>query len=354
MPVSTVAAPPEARSALKRAALHYVQGLEAGIRRRRSGSAFRYVAPNGKPVTAAATLARIRALAIPPAYENVVISPDPRGHIQATGVDARGRKQYRYHPAWREARDQHKFARLADFATALCPLRARIQADLALPGLPRARVLAAMLRILDQTAMRVGNECYARANASYGLASLRKKHVRFRKNAVVFAFQAKGQKPWRVELADPEVRQVIARARRLPGRRLFRFAVPGGGSRVVAAQDLNDYIKAATGRDITAKDFRTWNATLGAAEVFLRCERERQCGGASRSLRQCIVEVAERLGHTPTVCRKSYLPPDLLAAFEERRVATLLARALPKAAYPGLSAFERRVLRFLRGLKRKA
>lgn len=332
---------------LRRGHLRYVHDGDPGIRRRRVGPTFRYCLANGKPVTDEATIDRIRKLAIPPAYEGVWICRSPAGHIQATGLDSRGRKQYRYHPEWRRLRDEHKFSRVATFANRLSEIRRRVAADLRLNGISRDRVLAAMVRLLDRTAMRAGNETYARENASYGLASLRKRHVKLRGSAVCLTFTAKGQKQWNIQIEDDAVAGLIRSLRRLPGRRLFRYRDDRGGSRPLLASDLNDYLKRAAGRDVSAKDFRTWNATLIAAETMLARECDRRRPMTKRLLRECIDVVAVRLGHTAAVCRKSYLPPALIEAFTEARLASLLARAEPRSRHPHLALFERKVLRFL-------
>src|SRR6185503_13816678 len=243
--------------------LSYMHDDVPGIARLRRGGGFGYRAPNGRPLREPAVLARIRSLAIPPAWTAVWISPSGRGHVQATGRDARGRKQYRYHAAWRKQRDEDKYDRLADFARALPSIRRRVQADLRLPGLPRDKVIAAVVRLLERTFIRVGNERYARENGSYGLTTLRTRHVNVAGARIRFHFRGKSGKQHEVELDDPQLARIIRRCRELPGYELFQYQEEGV-QRSVDSADINAYLQRITGRDYSAKDFRTWGGTLMA------------------------------------------------------------------------------------------
>src|SRR5689334_2424975 len=249
----------------KAAGLRYVKDRIAGIQRMRSGQTFRYVGPDGKAVRDAQTLARIRSLVVPPAWPDVRICPFPNGHIQVTARDARGRKQYRYHPRWREVRDETKYEKLTAFARALPIIRRKVEADLALPGLPREKVLAAVVRLLESTFMRVGNEKYVRHNGSFGLTTLRDEHGHIRGPKIKFRFRGKSSKHHDIELDDQRLARIIRRCRDLPGYELFQYVDDAGTQRALDSADVNDYLRSLTGKDYTAKDFRTWAGTLQAA-----------------------------------------------------------------------------------------
>jgi DNA topoisomerase-1 len=297
------------------AGLVHATDAEPGIARRRAGRGFRYVGPDGAPVRDKATLERIRKLAIPPAYVRVWISPDPLGHLQATGYDNRGRKQYRYHPRWRVVRDEAKFDRMAIFGRGLPRLRRRVRHDLRQPGLTKTKVVAAVVRLLESTLVRVGNERYAQDNDSFGLTTLRKRHVAVAGPRIRFEFRAKGGKTQEVELRDPRLARIIRSCRDLPGQRLFRYFDENGVSHPIFSQDVNDYVKEATGHDFTAKDFRTWSATLLAAALLGRQKLPQGEAAAKRTVNRCVSMVAAALGNTPTVCRKSYIHPGIFQAF---------------------------------------
>jgi DNA topoisomerase-1 len=294
--------------------LRYVVDAAPGIRRRRCGPGFEYIGPEGDRITDAETLIRIRSLAIPPAYRNVWICVDPNGHLQATGIDARGRKQYRYHPQWRTLRDAHKFERMLAFGRALPRIRRAVALDLKQPGMPRERVLATIVRLLDTTLIRVGNEEYARDNGSYGLTTMRNRHVQVSAGAVRFAFRGKGGITHRVEVNDPRVARVVRRCRDLPGQELFRYVDDAGAPRSVGSGDVNDYLREITGGEFTAKDFRTWHATIAALEL-LAASRFATASEAKRQANAAIAAIAQRLGNTPAVCRKSYIHPAVVDAF---------------------------------------
>lgn len=296
------------------ARLRYVSDAAPGIRRRRRGAGFEYLAPDGTPVRDAETLIRIRGLAIPPAYRDVWICPDPEGHLQATGRDARGRKQYRYHPQWRVLRDAHKFERMLEFGRALPRIRRAVARDLKRHGMPRERVLATLVRLLDTTLIRVGNEEYARENGSYGLTTMRNRHVQVSADAVRFEFRGKGGITHRVEVTDPRVARVVRRCRDLPGQELFQYLDDQGELRAVGSGDVNDYLREIAGGELTAKDFRTWHATIAALEL-LAANRFASATEAKRQANEAIAAIARRLGNTPAVCRKSYVHPAVVDAF---------------------------------------
>jgi DNA topoisomerase-1 len=299
------------------AGLHYLTDVGTpGIRRRRAGRGVAYRGPDGQPVRDPATLARIRSLAVPPAWTEVWISPDPDGHLQATGRDARGRKQYRYHPRWREVRDALKYDRLVSFATALPAIRARVEADLRRPGLPRERVLATVVRLLEETHIRIGNDEYRRQNDSFGLTTLRDEHAAVADSALRFTFRGKSGKDHTVTLRNGRLARIVRRCQELPGQQLFQYRDDEGQPRAIGSADVNDYLRTISGGDFTAKDFRTWGGTVLAAHALRRLppaetERERR-----QQVVQVIKEVADRLGNTPTVCRKCYIHPAIIDAFE--------------------------------------
>ncbi|WP_260987611.1 DNA topoisomerase IB [Roseomonas gilardii] len=308
-------APPELRQAARSAGLRYVSDEAPGITRRRAGSGFAYRDPEGHPLRDRAELARIRALAIPPAYRDVWICPLANGHLQATGRDERGRKQYRYHPGWREARDAAKYGHMLEFAACLPEIRKQVAADMARHGLPREKVLATVVRLLEETLIRVGNEDYAAQNGSYGLTTLRNRHVRLGGGEIRFDFKGKSGKRWRVGLRDRRIARVIRACQDLPGQELFAYRDEAGEAHAIRSEDVNDYLREITGRDITAKDFRTWAGTVMAALALREFERFDSEAAGRRNIREAIERVARRLGNTPTVCRKCYVHPDLLEGY---------------------------------------
>lgn len=288
------------------AGLRYASDAEPGIARRAARGGFEYRDAKGKRVRDAATLERIRKLAIPPAWTEVWICRDARGHLQATGRDARGRKQYRYHGRWRESRDADKFDHMLAFAGALPAIRRRVQADLAATGLPRRKVLAAIVRLMELTSIRVGNERYAEQNDSFGLTTLRNRHVKVSRRRVEFQFRGKSGKFHRVAVDDPRLARIVARCRELPGQELFQYLDEAGEVQCVGSSDVNDYLKDAAGLDeVTTKDFRTWNGTVLAARFL--AAREGPVGHTH--VVAAIRHAAEHLGNTPAICRKSYVHP---------------------------------------------
>ena len=288
--------------------LRYSRDAEPGIAREGDAKAFAYRDSKGGRVDDERTLERIRKLAIPPAWSDVWICADDRGHLQATGRDARGRKQYRYHPAWRETREADKFEHLAEFAQALPAIRRRVRADLSLTGLPRPKVLAAIVRLLESTCIRVGNERYAEQNASYGLTTMRNRHVRVNGKRVQFSFRGKSGKFHKIAIDDPELARIIEHCRDLPGQDLFQYLDDDGNVQSIGSQDVNDYLKEAAGREVSTKNFRTWAGSLYVASKLAR----EQDPTSARRITEAVREAAERLGNTPAICRKSYVHPRVL------------------------------------------
>jgi DNA topoisomerase-1 len=339
-----------AKAAAKSAKLRYVTDRAPGIRRERTEQGFRYRAPNGAEITDEPELARIRKLAIPPAYENIWICPDPNGHLQATGRDARGRKQYRYHPRWRTVRDDSKYHRMLRFGEVLPQLRAQVAHDLALPGLPRRRVLAAVVRLLEKTLARIGNEAYARDNKSFGLTTLRNRHTRVQGSRVRFDFRGKHGIEHHLELQDRRLANIIARCRDLPGQHLFQFIDEAGARHDITSGDVNDYLADITGEDITAKDFRTWAATNLAALALREFERFDSEAKNKKNVLRAVEAVAGLLGNTPSVCRKCYIHPAIFDGYLDGSLPEALKRRAdaalqdPQAA---LTAEEAAVAAFL-------
>jgi DNA topoisomerase IB len=294
------------------AGLLYVSCQEPGIRRVRSRAGFYYLTPANRRLNSASELRRIESLAVPPAYEDVWICASPRGHLQATGFDARGRKQYRYHPQWREVRDSAKFDRMVAFGEALPRLRRRLNRDLALAGLPREKVLAAVVRLLDTTRARIGNVEYARENKSFGLTTLRNRHVTFAGDGrAVLHFRGKSGIEHELHIDDKRIAGIIQHCQELPGQHLFQYVADDGSRCPVGSGQVNDYLREAMGDDFTAKDFRTWGATLRALLLLRRIPRDPEASETAlkRAITGVIKEVAAELRNTPAVCRKSYINP---------------------------------------------
>lgn len=342
--------------------LRYVQSDEPGISRLRCGRGFSYRAAGGTRITDPETLRRIRSLAIPPGWTKVWICPDARGHIQATARDARGRKQYRYHSRWREVRDNDKFDHLVEFAHGLPTLRSRVGSDLGRRGLPRRKVIALAVRLLDSTLIRVGNEEYARQNSSFGLTTLRRRHVSVQQSTVVLRFRGKSGKQRRLQLSDSRLARIVRRCQELPGQKLFQYE-DGGRVRDLDSSDVNEYLRAVTGREVSSRDFRTWGATVSAAISLWKegpgatvAERKRQVAAA-------VGRAAVCLGNTPAVCRRSYIHPAVIESHLDGSLSLHPSRAKlrAKASHgtaadrhsrardvgPGLDDSERMVLAFL-------
>lgn len=298
-----------------RAGLHYVDSTGLGFRRRRSGRGFCYLDTKGKPIRNAAQLKRIRSLVIPPAWTRVWICPTPTGHLQAVGYDARGRRQYRYHPLYRQVRDETKFARMTQFAAALPHLRQQVDRDLALPGLPREKVLASVARLLETTFIRVGNIEYARENNSFGLTTLRNRHVEIEGSTVRFQFRGKSGLSHEVEVKDRRVARVIKACHDLPGFHLFEYVDDQDIVRTISSGDVNAYIRAITGEEYTAKDFRTWAGSVQTALALATIGSFETATDAKRNIVAAIKDTATRLGNRPATCRKYYVHPAIPEAY---------------------------------------
>jgi DNA topoisomerase I len=349
---TAVALPPSADdpvAAALDAGLRYVTDDAPGITRRRHGKGFSYRDAGGRTVRDPATLQRIRSLAIPPAWVEVWICPNPRGHIQATGRDARGRKQYRYHPRWREVRDATKFNRMAEFGEALPALRRRIRRDLLLPGLPREKVLATVVRLLETTCIRVGNDEYLKTNGTFGLTTLRNHHVAVRGERLFFRLRAKGGKRQEAVLSDRSVAKVIRECQDIPGYELFQYRDAEGVPQGIDSADVNDYLRAVTGRSFTAKDFRTW---MGSVHALARLREV--CAGELEATKARLLEVldyvAGQLGNTRAVTRKFYVHPGLQEEYLEGRLIAQLAQLRAPRPVAGLSTDETVLLALLRRL----
>ncbi|HEX2163516.1 MAG TPA: DNA topoisomerase IB [Thermoanaerobaculia bacterium] len=332
------------------AGLRYVGDDRPGIRRRRRGRGWSYVDPDGQPIRDRETLARIAALAIPPAWTEVWICPSPKGHLQATGRDDRGRKQYRYHELWRAVSDATKFARLVPFALALPALRRRVRRDLARPTLDRRRVLAGLVRLLESTHVRVGNEEYARDNDSYGLTTLEAEHVEVDGDDVHLEFAGKGGREHVVDLTDPKIAEMVRECQEIPGCELFAWTDAAGRHHRIDSGDVNDYLREAMGGDLTAKDFRTWAGTVAAVEALLAMDPPASAAEAKRNVVAAIKQVAEELRNTPAVTRQFYVHPAVLAAYENGTLAETCAKAaaaVPPEEQRGLRRSERMTLAVL-------
>lgn len=339
----------------KAADLRYVDDSSPGITRKAHGKGFRYLRPDGAALEDEETLRRIRSLVIPPAWTQVWICPSRDGHIQATGRDAKGRKQYRYHPRFRQIRDETKYARILAFARALPKIRAQVDADLNRPNLPREKVLASLVRLLEITLIRVGNEEYARENSSFGLTTMRTRHVDVTGTSISFHFRGKSGIEHKVMVHDRRVAKVVSRCSDLPGQLLFQYVDDEGKLCSVESSDVNEYIRAIAGAEFTAKDFRTWAGTVLAAKHLQRSLGEEPRAAATvlkRNVVTAIKEVSSRLGNTVAVCRKCYVHPEIVGAYLDGKLAIddtppETARAAPD--FERLSAYESAVLSFLHG-----
>jgi DNA topoisomerase-1 len=347
----------ESRESAAAAGLRYVTDRTPGITRRRVGSGFRYVDPRGAIVRDDDELKRIRALVIPPAWRDVWICPDPRGHLQATGRDARGRKQHRYHPRWRKVRDEAKYDRILEFAAALPTLRRRTSEDIAVSGLPRRKVVAAVVQLLEKTLIRVGNEEYARDNQSFGLTTLRDGHAHISGSTIRFRFRGKAGKFHDISFSDARLARIVKRCQELPGRELFQYLDEDGNVQDIGSSDVNDYLREVMGREFTAKDFRTWTGTVLAARALQELQEFGSETQAKKHVLQAVEAVAGVLGNTRAVCRKCYIHPAIVESYLDRTLASALsARAGRRLAGPyALNPIETAVLALLqRRLRRDA
>jgi DNA topoisomerase-1 len=337
-------------SAAKQAGLRYVADRAAGISRHRAGKSFFYRDRDGAKIGDPATLARIRKLAIPPAWKNVWICKSANGHLQATGIDARGRKQYRYHPHWRAVRDETKYNRMIAFGRALPIIRARVERDLRRDGLPREKILATIVRLLETTLIRIGNREYARDNASFGLTTLRNRHVSVEGDTVHFEFRAKSGKMRRLDLKDRRMARLVKSCRELPGQELFQYVDKAGERHSITSDDVNDYLKETSGADFTAKDFRTWAGTVLAALALQEFEAFDSEAAAKRNITRAIEHVSGKLGNTVSICRKCYVHPEVFDAYLDGTLAASLKQDIEvrlKDDLPHLSREEVVVLAFL-------
>lgn len=307
-----------------RAGLHYGSDAKPGIRRVRSGHGFRYLDPKGKPLRDTDRLKRIQALAIPPAWTAVWISPDPQGHLQATGRDARGRKQYRYHPRWRKVRDEHKYDRMVAFGKALPRIRRETRRHLHQPGLGREKVLATIIRLLELSSIRIGNEEYADQNKSYGLTTFQDRHVRVNGARVQFHFRGKGGKRHVIDVNHPRLSRIVKQCQDLPGQDLFQYVDEDETRHDVTSGDVNDYLRTVSGHDFTAKDFRTWTGTVLAALALSEFKEIDSQASAKKNIVRAIERVAERLGNTPSICKKCYVHPVILETYLDGSLAQAL------------------------------
>lgn len=323
LPVPPAPAPEPVESA-RDAGLIYVSDRSPGIRRRRAGNGFVYIDPSGKMLHDAEEIYRINCLAIPPAWSDVWICPSPRGHIQAVGRDARGRKQYRYHEKFRAARDQTKYGRMIEFARALPSIRSRVCRDLRKKGLPREKALAAVVRLLESTLIRVGNEEYARENHHYGLTTIHNNHAKVRGPTIRFHFNGKGGIERRVDLRDSQLAKIVRKCQELPGEELFCYVDDEGAVHDVNSEDVNEYLKQISGKAFTAKDFRTWAGTVLAAAALHELEEVNSQNMRKKNVVRAVETVAKRLGNTKAVCRKCYIHPAVIDSYMDGRLREML------------------------------
>jgi len=337
--------PTEGPEAAKAAGLRYTTDAIPGIRRVKRRGGFSFIAADGKPITDKNEVARIKSLAVPPAYTDVWICPLANGHLQATGRDARGRKQYRYHKRWRAVRDENKFDRMIEFAKALPNIREAVARDIALPGMPREKVLGTIVSLTASTAIRIGNEEYARENDSYGLTTMREEHVDVKGSTVRFRFRGKSGKEHEVKIRDKRIARIIKRSQDLPGQQLFEYLDDDGTQHPVRSEDVNEYLKAISDGDFTAKDFRTWEATVMCALELAALDAEEQNQTERKRLvTDVITKVAAHLGNTIAVCKKSYIYPGVVDEFVNSGALKLVEKAVAKAPPHALDRHERAVV----------
>ncbi|MGO4511104.1 DNA topoisomerase IB [Bradyrhizobium sp. 2TAF36] len=341
----------EVAATIAQEGLRYVSDSAPGYTRKRTGTTFSYYDKDGKRITDATVIRRIKSIGIPPAYESVWICPSANGHIQATGIDARGRKQYRYHPKWRELRDQNKYEHIIQFAAALPTLRERIAADMKRDGLPREKVLATIVSLLEKTLIRVGNAEYAEKNKSYGLTTMRRKHVAVDRGVLRFDFTGKSGKQWKLRVEDKRIAAIVKRCAEIPGHELFKYLDDDGQPRTVYSGDVNAYIKDITGEDFSAKDFRTWAGTVLAALALAELKKYDSQAEAKRNVVAAIERVSKQLGNTPAICRKCYVHPEVLNAYMSGDLVKMIEAKVAqkfKRQYAKLTSDEIMVMAFLR------
>jgi DNA topoisomerase I len=328
MPEETAPAPAESA---KEAGLRYVSDAQPGIRRKRRGKGFTYTESNGQTVHDPKTLARIRSLAIPPAWTDVWICSSPNGHLQATGRDAKGRKQSRYHPRWREVRDETKYERMLAFGAVLTTIRERVEHDISVAGLPRQKIMATIVRLMETTHIRVGNEEYARINHSYGLTTMHDRHAQVNGSTVRFKFRGKSGKLHEIDVRDRRLAKIIRRCQDIPGYELFQYVDEEGTPHTVDSADVNDYLREISQQDFTAKDFRTWAGSVLAYTALRELEPFESASQAKKNVVETIKAVAERLGNTPSVCRKCYVHPGLLNCYLNGAISEHLKEFVKRA-----------------------
>lgn len=313
--------------------LHHVTDDKPGISRKRNGKHFSYFDVRGKKISNEKIIKRINALAIPPAYKEVWICPDDKGHIQATGIDARGRKQYRYHPDWRKQRDEDKFKHILKFGDKLPLIRKKVRKDLGAADLSKEKVLALIVQLLEKTLIRVGNEEYAQSNHSYGLTTLKDKHVQLHGADIRFRFKGKSGKEWDLSLHDKRIASIIKKCEEIPGYELFKFVDNNGRVHDIESGHVNAYLKDISGGDFTAKDFRTWSATVLAAWALAEYEKFDSEAQAKKNVVKAIESVAKRLGNTPAICRKSYIHPEIINAYLDGDLIKILKGEVKKVLH---------------------
>jgi len=348
-------ATPAPKEQAREAGLVYSSDGDPGISRVRSGTRFRYLGPDGRPIRDAREIRRIRALAIPPAWKDVWISPSSRGHLQATGRDARGRKQYRYHRAWRATRDRTKFDRMVAFGETLPAIRHQVREELARSGLPREKVLATIVRLIDLTYIRIGSARYAKQNRSFGLTTMRDRHVDVDGSTVRFEFRGKGGKLHGVDVRDPRVAKIIKRCQEIPGQHLFQYLDEDGARHPITSDDVNAYLREIGEEEFTAKDFRTWAGTVLAVEALRGRDPASSDRGARETVNEAIEEVAAALGNTVAVCRACYVHPAVIDGYRDGSLARLrIGRVRSNGTPPEdrLRPPEAALLRFLRNAAR--
>jgi DNA topoisomerase-1 len=338
----------------KAAGLRYVSDAKPGIRRKRCRGGFRFVTPDGEPIHDSETLQRIRSLAIPPAWTRVWICPCADGHLQATGRDARGRKQSRYHPRWREVRDETKYERMIAFGDALPAIRERIEHDFDLPGMPRDKVLATVVRLMETTCIRVGNEEYARENHSYGLTTLRNRHAAVHGETITFDFKGKSGIHHTIDVRNRRLATIVKKCLDMPGYELFQYLDEDGSRHSIDSSDVNQYLHQITGQHFTAKDFRTWAGTVLAAMLLREFEPFTSPTQAKKNIVEAIKSVARRLGNTPSVCRKCYVHPAVLDHYLNGTMLQALESEVAQEVDQRLRALRREEFELLRLLAGKA
>ncbi len=345
MPQSVPELEPEKAHA-RAAGLSYVSDTGPGIRREAAGTGYSYRDPDDGAISDKDTLKRVRSLAVPPAWTDVWICPRPTGHIQATGRDSRGRKQYIYHADWREVRDRNKYERILDFARLLPRIRAAVARDMSKRGMPREKVLATVVSLLDKTLIRVGNDGYARDNGSYGLTTLRSRHLEVDGTEMRFHFKGKSGKTWRLSVRDRRIARIVRSIQDLPGQHLFQYLDDEGAARSINSADVNDYLREIAGADVSAKDFRTWAGTVLAVLALSALEAFTTQTQAKMNVRRAIEAVADKLGNTPTICRKCYIHPEIVACYMEGALPVVTVAGSTSSVT--LPAEEAAVLRLLK------